>query len=253
MKIFSLIGLLFLAGCGFSQNDKTAGNNSVEATQNEPVVKHVNVQKFKELVDKGEGIVLDVRTPEEVASGHILNASTINFYDADFEKKVNLMQKDKEIYIYCLSGGRSANAAAVLEKNGFKSVYNMEGGIMAWKKSNFPLTQPENKEDTNIKTFALADFKELLANNEVVLVDFHTVWCAPCKKMAPVIDEIEKEFEGKAIVKRVDVDKSSDVGAAYGVAGVPLFTIFVNGEAKWKHNGMIAKEDLVKELNSWIK
>lgn len=241
MKYWSLsfAFVILLAISGFSQGEK--------------FVKDVDVKTFKELVDKGNGIILDVRTPQETAQGQIPNASTINFYDKDFEKKINFIQKDKEIYVYCLSGGRSAQAAQILAKNGFDRVYNLSGGIMAWKNSNFPLTEPSSKEDSNIQTLNLDDFKKMIATDQPALIDFHTVWCAPCRKMAPVIDEIEKEYVGKAVVKRVDVDKSQEVAKTYEISGVPVFMLFVNGKAVWTHNGIISKEDLIKEINQYVE
>ncbi len=254
MKYFSLVALslMLFTSCGFSQDDTKSEQNTTQSSD-ESFVKNVDVATFKGLAEKGEGIILDVRTPEEVAGGYIQNASTINIYDEDFEKKINLMQKDKDIYVYCLSGGRSGQAAKILSKNGFKHVYNMEGGMLAWKRNNFPVVVPEGGTDKNIQTFSLNDFNDLIKMNDVVLVDFHTVWCAPCKKMAPIIDEIEKEYNGKATVKRVDAEKSSDVAEAFDITGVPVFILFVNGEQKWKHNGMISKDEITNEINKYLK
>ena len=74
--------------------------------------------------------------------------------------------------------------------------------------------------------------------------------CAPCKKMAPIIDVIEVEYKDKAVVMRIDVDKSKDVGKAYNISGVPVFILFKNGEEKWKHNGIISEEELKKQIES---
>lgn len=255
MKQLSLIiiSAVFITSCGNSQTDTTKQQTPIEQTapQVEKFIKNVDAATFKELIEKEDGIVLDVRTPEEVASGHIPNASTINIYDEDFEAKINMMQKDKTIYVYCKSGGRSSQAAQLLQKNGFNKVYNLDGGTMAWENSNYPLTTPSNATDEKIQTISLADFKTMIATDKPVLVDFHTVWCAPCKKMAPVIDEIETEYANKAVVNRIDVDKSKEVAKAYDISGVPVFILFVNGEQKWKHNGMISKEELKKQLDQY--
>lgn len=247
-----LIASLVITSCSFSQNEVSEGEKS-KTEESGSFIKNVDVSTFKKLLESGEGITLDVRTPEEIAQGQIPNASSINLYDADFEKKINLMQKDKDIYVYCKAGGRSAQAAEILARNGFKHVYNLEGGFMAWERNNYPKTKATAETDKNIQTFSLKDFKDLIKQNEVVLIDFHTIWCAPCKKMAPVIDEIEQEYAGKATVKRIDIDKSKDVGTAYDITGVPVFVVFVKGEQKWKHNGMISKEELKKEIDKYIK
>lgn len=80
-------------------------------------------------------IILDVRTPGEVAEGVIAGAIVIDFYDPQFAQKVAQLDKNKEVYIYCRSGARSGSAMNVLKKAGFKSVTNLSGGIMAWLRS----------------------------------------------------------------------------------------------------------------------
>ncbi len=67
--------------------------------------------------------------------------------------------------------------------------------------------------------------------------------------MAPVIDEIEKEYKNKAVVMRIDVDKSKEIAKTFKIKGVPVFILFKKGAEKWKHNGMIAKEELTSQIN----
>lgn len=72
---------------------------------------------------------------------------------------------------------------------------------------------------------------EVLGSNGTVLVDFSATWCGPCKMLAPVIDELSMEMEGKAKVLKVDVDKSRDLAQKYNIIGVPTVIIFKNGTA----------------------
>ena len=233
------ITVFFLTSCNHSQSQ-----------QSETFIKNVDSNTFKELVDAGKGIILDVRTPEEVADGYINNASTINLYDEDFKDKINLIPKDKEIYVYCKAGGRSSEAAELLQSNGFNRIYNLEGGIIKWEENEFSIVKPNISKDEKIQEVSLEDFKSLLATDKPVLIGFHTVWCSPCRKMAPIIDLIEVEYKDKAVVIRIDVDKSKDVGKAYNISGVPVFILFKNGEEKWKHNGMISEEELKKQIEN---
>lgn len=83
-----------------------------------------------------EKIILDVRTPEEFSEGHIRNALLINFRDENFKKKVNELDKQLPVYIYCASGVRSDKAATVLKAEGFKEVYVLEKGLSDWTSSN---------------------------------------------------------------------------------------------------------------------
>ncbi|MFX0555356.1 rhodanese-like domain-containing protein [Maribacter sp. CXY002] len=84
--------------------------------------------------DIGDGILVDVRTPEEFEQGHLDNALNINWFDPEFDKKFSDVDKDKTIYVYCKVGGRSAKAQQKLTSLGFKNVINLEGGYDAWVK-----------------------------------------------------------------------------------------------------------------------
>ena len=135
------ISCLLLVFCGNTQN-----------------VKNVSVQEFKTLIASGKGIVLDVRSPQEVAKGQIENTSVLNFYDDDFESKLAFIQKDQPVYVYCKSGGRSGKAAKLLSKLGQYEVYNLSGGLMAWEKANLPLVAKADIVDEHIKSFSISDF-----------------------------------------------------------------------------------------------
>ena len=152
--------------------------------------------------------------------------------------------------MYCKSGGRSSEAAELLKKNGFNKIYNLKGGISAWEKNGFPIVKPIGTKDEKIQQISLVDFKKLLATDTLVLVNFHTVWCSPCRKMVPVIDGIEEKYKDKAVVVRIDIDKSKEVGKAYKIEGVPVFILYKKGVEIWKHNGMIAEEELIKQMEA---
>ncbi len=76
--------------------------------------------------------LLDVRTPHEVAAGVIQDPLVIDFLGADFAQKVKALDREKTYCVYCRSGQRSANACQVMANLGFKSLVNLEGGILAW-------------------------------------------------------------------------------------------------------------------------
>ena len=241
----TLFTILFLSSCEnrAQQKDK----NSLP--QQEAFVKNVNAEEFKKLADSGNGIILDVRTPGEVAGGYINNASIINIYDKDFVEKINLISKEKEIYVYCKSGGRSSQAAKILQQNGFTRIFHLGKGLLEWEAKGLPLERTEIAADEKIEEISLEEFKALLDTDKPVLVDFHTVWCSPCRKMAPVIDKIEEEYNGKAVVKRIDVDKSKEVGKEFNIRGVPVFILFKDGKNVWTHDGIISKQEITAQLD----
>jgi rhodanese-related sulfurtransferase len=127
--------LLFILPLGFSLTAMSCSTNTDQLEnqqEKEVIVIAVNVTEFAELLKKGEGQLLDVRTPEEWALGSIKGASKINFFEVNFSEQLNKLDKTKPVYVYCKSGGRSGKAAKQLEKKDF-TVYNLIGGISAWK------------------------------------------------------------------------------------------------------------------------
>ena len=94
--------------------------------------KNLSNKEFKELQINDNVIILDVRTYGECCEGIIQGAKNIDVMNQDFLNKVKELPKDKEILVYCRSGNRSSLACSLIEKEGFKSVYNLGRGIMGW-------------------------------------------------------------------------------------------------------------------------
>jgi len=85
-------------------------------------------------------VVLDVRTPEEFAEGHLEGAVLVDFYDADFADQLAALDPDVPYLLYCRSGNRSGETLGVMEQLGFTSVANVDGGIIAWADAGLPVT-----------------------------------------------------------------------------------------------------------------
>ena len=126
-----LFVLLFWGGAVSCQSKTEA---SAEVIQSEGVVNaDVNVAAFAALIDTSEtGLLLDVRTDREFAMGHIRGATQIDFYRDDFQEELAKLDPNVPVYVYCRSGNRSGQAAKMMKSMGFKTVYNLEGGIGAW-------------------------------------------------------------------------------------------------------------------------
>lgn len=207
-------------------------------------VQHVDALKFRELANKGNALILDVRTPGEYSRGHIKGSTLIDISNKDFVSRLNLLQKDKPILIYCLTGSRSHAAASYMARTGFKAVYNLQQGIIDWNRQGFPLEQSNQVIASKSTVFSEQAFNKLLTDNKLVLVDFHAVWCAPCKAMSPVIDKISADFKGKAKVEKVDVEQNKLIATAHQVQSIPGFVLFKAGKKVWSHTGVISYEDL---------
>ena len=83
-----------------------------------------------------------------------------------------------------------------------------------------------------------------------VLVDFWAPWCGPCKMLAPILDEIAREQEGKVRVAKLDIDQNPQLGARYGVRGIPTMLLFQNGELKDTIVGLTGKQNIVSKLTA---
>lgn len=128
------IALLLWGGAVSCQNQETPQSQSA---QGGVVNVNLNVNQFAALLDSAqtEGVLLDVRTPQEFMQGHIKGAELMNFYDQDFQDNLKKLDKETPVYVYCRSGARSGNAAKMMKQMGFKSVYNLQGGMNMWQRS----------------------------------------------------------------------------------------------------------------------
>lgn len=94
------------------------------------------------------------------------------------------------------------------------------------------------------------EFEEKVLKSELpVLVDFFATWCGPCKMMAPIVEAIEKEMEGKANVYKIDTDEATDLAMKYNIMSIPTFLIFKNGEVVNTVVGMKDKQELIDLLS----
>jgi len=122
--------MLLLAACGGS----TATDSKLELT---------SVDNIAEIVaaPPSDLVILDIRTPEEFAAGHIAGAINIDYYASDFEALLGDLDLDVPYVMYCNSGNRSSNALALMDSIGFAEVYELDGGIQAWFGAGNPVEQ----------------------------------------------------------------------------------------------------------------
>lgn len=215
-------------------------------------VQNVDAVKFNQLIAAGNDILLDVRTPGEYSRGHIKSSTNINIADPDFVSKVSLLQKDKTILVYCLSGSRSDAAASFMSRMGFNKIYTLQRGIITWTSQGLPLEQSSEMVASKSSAYTPESFGKILKDNKLVLVDFNAEWCAPCKTMIPVVDKVSSTFKGKAKIEKVDVEVNKAIAQAYQVQSIPGFVLFISGQKVWSYTGIISYEDLSGVIKKYL-
>lgn len=221
--------------------------NSCGNGQSAPTNTSLTASEFSKNIESNDGAkIIDVRTPQEFENGHIQYAINFDWNGSDFDKQIATLDKEAPLFVYCLSGGRSSSAASHLRSNGFKEVYELNGGMMQWRAAGLPETTVVNEKPAGMTK---KQFTELLNSDKLVLVDFYADWCAPCKKMKPYLDEISKDMADKVIVVRVDADENQALCQELNITALPVLQIYKANKLQWENVGFIPKEDVVQKLN----
>jgi thioredoxin 1 len=97
------------------------------------------------------------------------------------------------------------------------------------------------------------NFDELVLNSDKpVIVDFWAEWCGPCRMVGPIVEEVGVDYEGKAVVTKVDVDSNPGITAKYGIRNIPTILFFKNGEVADKQVGAVPKSTIVAKLDALL-
>ena len=97
-----------------------------------------------------------------------------------------------------------------------------------------------------------SNFEEIISSEKPVLVDFWAEWCGPCKMIGPVVEELANEFDGKAIIGKVDVDTNPEVSAKFGIRSIPTLLVFKGGEIVDKQVGAVPKAVLSEKIEAQL-
>lgn len=190
----------------------------------------LNAPEFKTKIETPDIQLVDIRTPQEFTLGYIEGAQNVDFYNPEFVQTISKLDKEKPLAIYCKSGNRTKDALKMLEKEGFKTIYALKGGLLAWEKEGNAILTPEPAEP--VKTsYTKAEFDKLITSEKVVIIEFGAVWCGPCKMLKPVLDKISTDYSSKGVkIITIDVDDSKALSNELMVNEIPLLLFYKDGK-----------------------
>ena len=125
-KLFYLLSTVFILISCYAQEKK---------------IELIDAASFAQKMDDDKGQIIDVRTPKEYKGGHINGAVNMHVYDKDFAVRLDSLDKNKTVYVYCKAGGRSAEAVESMKTKGFTHIIELDGGMDAWKEAGKPVKQ----------------------------------------------------------------------------------------------------------------
>jgi rhodanese-related sulfurtransferase len=236
MKLKCIASLFFITTTLISCAQQS--NQQNENSQNAVMELTVDAAKFSKSIATPGAQILDVRTAGEFQSGHIANALQANWMDQnEFNNRTQHLDKNKTVYIYCQSGGRSASAQEALMQAGYQ-VVNLEGGMSNWKMQQMPVEGSGNAVEMRV-----VDFKKLIQSNAYVLVDVGATWCPPCRKMQPVMDALKQAPPKPFYFLAVDGGQDIEVMKSIQASELPTFILFKNGKEVWRKVGVAPQAD----------
>ncbi len=237
-----LCSLLLLIGACYSYSQSTSSKPSTPGA----VATTLTPDEFeKKMAAVPDVQVIDVRTPEEFKKGHLFKAVNMDFESREFEKQISTLNKSKPVLLYCISGGRSAEAAAVLNRSGFKETYILLGGYLKWTKAAKPVFLSTDLP-TNVG-MSLDDFLKSVQSDQYVLVDFNATWCMPCKKMMPILDSLADEKKDHLKLLKIDIDQNKELTHIKQIDNIPRLELYYKGKIVWTEEGYVDKAYILKE------
>ncbi len=241
--LISILSIIQLSSCSESETIDSKSSKFEALTAKE---------YRKIIIETDSPQIIDVRTPQEFNSNKISGAVNINIYDSNFDAKIQELDKDRPVFLYCRSGSRSNKASNKLAEMGFTEVYDLKGGITSWQLENLSL--PADNTTSEKKSGITIDaYNKLISNTEkLVLVDFNAEWCAPCKKLSPILDKIASENPKNVELIKIDVDENPTLSKSMRIQGLPTLKLYKNGEEVWQYLGLTTEEKIVNQIKTNI-
>lgn len=200
--------------------------------------------EFAQAIDSTNIQLLDVRTAGEYKSGHIPHSLQANWNNQqEFTNRTQHLDKTKPLYVYCGTGVRSKAAAEWFRNNGYTNVYELTGGFVKWK------AEGKSVEGMPaIKPMTIQEFTSSVSATGITLVDVGANWCPPCRKMEPVLNQLQQELPGKFTLLKIDAGIHTEVVKQVQATEFPTFILYKSGKEIWRKQGIVKLDELKREI-----
>jgi thiol-disulfide isomerase/thioredoxin len=190
--------------------------------------------------------IVDARSPEEFAKNHLYNAVNINPQVPGFQQRIDALDKNKPVFIYSIQNGRSTILAKDLLSKGFQDVHDLLAGIGSWVGSGNPYYTSATQG------LAIEDYKKILTENKLVLVDIGSEYCGSCKRVKPILDTLRKENGNAIKIVELELEVSPQLIASLKtVTAFPYLILYNHGEIVLQRSGLKdLKTDIDKSLST---
>lgn len=203
-------------------------------------------EDFERSLSNPEVQLLDVRTAGEYQNAHIKNSLQADWVNTEqFKDRVQYLDKSKPVMVYCAVGGRSHSAAEWLRNNGYTNVQELKGGLTAWRALNMP-----TEGVPSIRQMTIKEYDDLVKSHKNILVDFGAEWCPPCKKMEPVLSQLQNELKTTFKLVKIDGGIHTDIMKQLNVNSLPVFIIYKNGKETWRKQGIAEISEFKTQLEN---
>lgn len=177
--------------------------------------------------------IIDARGADEFALNHIEGAVNFNLKSDDYEKHIAALNPSQPVFIYSIAAYRSGLLSTDLAKRGFSEVYILEGGIASWIGGGKPFY-------SNLKSkLSIAEYKKIIAEHDYVLVDIGSKYCATCKTVKPILEDLRAQYGEKLKIVQIELEESPQVIADLKIVKVfPTLILYQNGKIVFKKDGL---------------
>jgi len=206
---------------------------------------YLTLEEFEAKINK-EGVkaqIIDARSLEEYQQNHLKYAINLNVSDeADFQKQVSRLKKNKPVFVYSIGNGRSKALKKKLESVGFTEVYELPGGFSNWVGSGKPV------ESSLGGGLTLEEYNKLIQSDNLVLVDFGSRYCGGCKRLIPVLDSLSQNHPNDLKVVKIEFFENKQLGIDLNISALPTLILYKDNKIVWQKTGFSSTAVIEKEI-----